>query len=200
MQDAEIRHLAALIAVADEPSLRIAARRLGWAQSTLQRQLRELEQAAGRPLIELGRGARGSPGLTSAGRMMREHAEAVIARVGAARADLDALRRGESLRVGVCDGVATQVVQAVLHAQPAPSIVPSIGGSAAELVERVEQGEVDLSLLALPMPAGPIDFVKLVEEPSVALAWHRYRRLRPSAQRFRQAAVDACAELQRDLA
>jgi DNA-binding transcriptional LysR family regulator len=292
LHGAEIRHMAALVAVAGARSFSTAARRLGCAQSTLSEQLNELERAAGARLVERGRGG-GSDGLTEAGRLLLEHAKAVVARVGAARADLEALERAPYLRVGVCETVATHVVETVLRAQPEMSIVPSVAGDDSDLLQQIERGSVDLSLVTLPLPPGPLDVLRLLDEPyvlvvpsqseladrpvtppaasvplvartkpahgshveaalaaagwnfeiirhartdaeahafvsagsaaailprssvdasdpatvvlelgpglpprTIGIAWHRYRRLPPTAERFRQAAVAACATLE----
>jgi DNA-binding transcriptional LysR family regulator len=93
LKGAEIRHMAALVAIAREPSFTAAARRLGYAQSTLSRQLIELERAAGTRLLLRDRG--GEDSLTDAGRLLLGHAQKIVARVAAARADLDAISRAQ---------------------------------------------------------------------------------------------------------
>lgn len=168
LQGAEIRHLAALVAVAEEPSLATAARRLGCAQSTLRRQLVELERAAGTRLLDCRSGA-ASAGLTDAGRHVLGRAETVVACVNAARADLEALERAESLRVAVPKSIAPRVSQAVLAAQSDLSIVPSRPGDDAEAVGHLVAGRIDLSLLTMPLPTKLLAAVTLLSEPYVLL-------------------------------
>jgi DNA-binding transcriptional LysR family regulator len=93
LQGAEIRHMAALVAIAHEPSVTAAARRLGCPQATLSQQLVELEQAAGIRLLWGDHG--GEDSLTYAGRLLLGHALKIVGRVAAARADLDAIRRAQ---------------------------------------------------------------------------------------------------------
>jgi len=86
----EVRHLVALRAVAEEGSFRRAAVRLGYVQSAISHQIAALESLSGRRLIDRSRGTR-PLALTPAGTILLRHADAVIARVQAAQADLAAL-------------------------------------------------------------------------------------------------------------
>jgi DNA-binding transcriptional LysR family regulator len=86
----ELRHLVALDAVAREGSFRRAATRLGYVQSAISHQIAALENLTGKRLIERSRGTR-PLSLTAAGEILLDHADAVIARVRAAQADLAAL-------------------------------------------------------------------------------------------------------------
>ena len=86
----ELRHLVALDAVAREGSFRRAATRLGYVQSAISHQIAALESLTGKRLIERSRGTR-PLSLTAAGEILLSHADAVIARVRAAQAELAAL-------------------------------------------------------------------------------------------------------------
>src|SRR3954452_13819963 len=98
----EIRHLAALQAIAAERSFGRAARRLGYTQSAISQQIATLERIVGEQLIDRPGGPR-PVALTEAGRLLLRHARAIVARLQAAQADLSALSAGEagSLKVGV---------------------------------------------------------------------------------------------------
>src|SRR4029079_1518765 len=98
----EIRHLAALAAVAEEGSFRRAATRLGYVQSAISEQIATLERIVGQQLVVRSRGA-GAVELTDAGDVLLAHANAILARVKAAEADLGALADGSarSLRLGL---------------------------------------------------------------------------------------------------
>ena len=86
----EMRHLVALDAVAREGSFRRAATRLGYVQSAISHQIAALEALIGKRLIDRSRGTR-PLALTPAGEILLSHADALIARVRAAQADLAAL-------------------------------------------------------------------------------------------------------------
>ena len=96
-----MRHLVALDAVAREGSFRRAATRLGYVQSAISHQIAALEGLIGKRLIERSRGTR-PLALTPAGEILLAHADALIARVRAAQADLAALdgEGAAALRVG----------------------------------------------------------------------------------------------------
>jgi len=163
----EIKHLAALAAVAKEPSFRAAARRLGCTQSVLIRHVAELERAFGTRLVD--RAPRiGSLGLTEAGKLILVHANIVLARVDAARADLRAIAAPLPLRVGVYEAVATRVMPRVLAGLRGNAIDPREADD-AELPARVAAADVDIAFAVLPLPAGPLASVRLLDEPYVLL-------------------------------
>src|SRR5271154_6768018 len=84
----ELRHLRYFIAVAEAGSLTVAAQRmLHTSQPSLSRQIRDLEDEVGVPLLT--RKARGSE-LTPAGRAFLDHARLVLSQVDAA---IEAARR-----------------------------------------------------------------------------------------------------------
>ena len=108
----EARHLAALQAVAEECSFSRAADRLGYAQSAVSQQIATLERAVGLKLVERPGGPR-PVSLTEAGEVVLRHADRLLARLGALRADLDQLVAGESgtIRVGTFNASSTIALQ-----------------------------------------------------------------------------------------
>jgi molybdate transport repressor ModE-like protein len=86
----ELRHLAALTAIAGEGSFRGAADELGYGQSSVSEQLATLERVVGARLIERSPGTH-PLSLTPAGELLVRHAEDILARVAAARAELGRL-------------------------------------------------------------------------------------------------------------
>ena len=112
----ELRHLAALEAVAREGTFGRAAAKLGYTQSAVSQQIASLERSVGERLLERPGGPR-AVSLTEAGELLLRHAEAIVARLDAARADMASLRAGETgtLRVGTYQSVGARVLPAVMR-------------------------------------------------------------------------------------
>jgi DNA-binding transcriptional LysR family regulator len=168
----EIRHLTALAAVAEEGSFRRAATRLGYVQSAISEQIAALERIVGQQLVVRSRGA-GAVELTDAGEVLLAHANAILARVKAAEADLDAVADGTaaSLRLGIYQSVGARIVPRLLprYARDWPNVrvLPRESPTDAGLFELVERGELELSFADLPLHAGPFESVELMDDPYV---------------------------------
>ncbi len=166
----ELRHLVALQAIAKEGTFWAAADRLDVSTSALSQQIATLEAAAGHRLIERSRGKRRVT-LTEPGRLLLPHAEAIAARVRAARADLAAFGEGGvgSLSVGTFQSVGAKIVPSVLRrfATDWPKIELRLVEGGAELLDDVARGEVDLAFATLPLPDGPYAGVELIRDPHV---------------------------------
>src|SRR5690348_6104970 len=111
----ELRHFAALRAVAEAGTFGAAARRLGYTQSAVSQQIQTLERIVGERLVERPGGPR-PVSLTEAGLLLLRHADSIVARLQAAQADLHALRTGEagSLRVGTFQSVGARVLPEIM--------------------------------------------------------------------------------------
>jgi DNA-binding transcriptional LysR family regulator len=168
----EIRHLAALAAVAEEGSFRRAATRLGYVQSAISEQIATLERIVGQQLVVRSRGA-GAVELTDAGDVLLAHANAILARVKAAEADLGALADGSagSLRLGIYQSVGARVVPRLLprfaRDWPNVRVLPQESPTDAGLFELVDRGELELSFADLPLHPGPFESVELMDDPYV---------------------------------
>lgn len=168
----ELRHLATLVAVGRTNSFRLAGERLGYVQSAVSRQIATLEHAAGMRLVERSRGAN-EVRLTQAGEVLRSHAEALLARQAAARADLDQLAQGEmgAVRVGVAQGVGHRVLRIALAAyqrrRPNARVEAMEFPTDAPLFELVERGGLDLGFAGLPLQDGPFERRDLLRVPWV---------------------------------
>src|SRR6187399_3632564 len=105
----EVRHFAALDAVAREGSFGRAADRLGYTQSAISQQIATLERIVALRLIERPGGPR-PISLTEAGQILLRHADAIQARLLAAKADMAALEAGDAgrLRVGTFQSVGAK--------------------------------------------------------------------------------------------
>lgn len=166
--------MAALQAVAAEGNFGRAAQRLGYTQSAVSQQIAALERIVGTRLVERPGGPR-PVSLTEAGQLLLRHSEAVMARLGAAQADLNALAEGVAgpLRVGTYQSVGAKVLPTVIRrftaAWPQVDIELRESDRDEELLELVERGQLDLAFVMLPMPDGPFDVLELMRDPYVLI-------------------------------
>jgi len=168
----EVRHFAALEAVAREASFGRAAESLGYTQSAISQQIQTLERIVGERLLERPGGPR-AVSLTEAGRLLLRHAEAIVARLHAAQADMAALASGEGgrLRVGTFQSVGARVLPAVMRrftaAWPDVAVELTESSSDEELLRLVERGELDLAFAMPPLLEGPFEALELLADPYV---------------------------------
>src|ERR671921_1778266 len=144
----DVKRLKVLKEVAARGSFSAAAESLAYTQSAVSQQIAALEREAGTRLVE--RNARGVR-LTDAGRALVEHADAILARLADAEAELEAIAglRGGRLRLAAFPSAgATIMPEAIARfrtrhpaveltlepAEPEPSLV------------RLRAGEADLVL------------------------------------------------------
>jgi DNA-binding transcriptional LysR family regulator len=169
----ELRHLLALQAVAREGSFGRAAIKLGYTQSAVSQQIQALERAVGERLIERPGGPR-PVSLTEAGELLLRHADAIVARMHAAQADLAAFAEGAAgtLRVATYQSVSAKVLPAVVRrfkdAWPKVDVQLIESAIDEELERLLEGGEVDISFVVLPVREGaPLDTELLIVDPYV---------------------------------
>lgn len=168
----DLRHLIALKAIADEGSFGRAAERLGYTQSAISQQIATLERIVGLRLIERPGGPR-PISLTEAGRILLRHAEAIDARLLAAKADMAALEAGDAgrLRVGTFQSVGARIIPTLLRRfsdrHPQVEVVLRESQDERELLEMIERGELDMTFWTLPVATGPYDTVELLRDPYV---------------------------------
>ncbi|HZD87592.1 MAG TPA: LysR family transcriptional regulator [Gaiellaceae bacterium] len=170
----ELRHLAALDAVARTRSFGRAARELGYTQSAVSQQIAQLEQIVGQRLFDRPGGPRRVEP-TEAGELLLGHADAIVARLDAARADMAALAEGAvgTLRVGIYQSVGAHLLPALVRrfrAQwPRVDVRVREESDAAELFRLLEHGELDLTFADLPVREGPFEWTELLQDPYVLL-------------------------------
>jgi DNA-binding transcriptional LysR family regulator len=192
----ELRHLAALQAVAEEGSFGRAALRLGYTQSAISQQIATLERLVGEQLVERPGGPR-AVSLTEAGALLLRHAQAIMARLAAAQADLAALAEGAvgSLRIGTYQSVGARILPGLLRrfreSWSRVEIKLSESNSDPHLLELVERGELDLAFAMQPLPDGPFECVELLTDPYVLLV----QADSPLARRERPPKLAEVAEL-----
>src|SRR5712691_2292121 len=170
----ELRHLAALEAVGRLRSFGAAARELGYTQSAVSQQVAQLERGVGQKLVDRPGGPR-RVDLTDAGRLLLRHADAIVAQIDAAQADLAALAEGAAgpLRVGIYQSVGARILPALLRrfreTWPRVDVDVFEETDAADLLRLLEHGELDLTFADLPLPAGPFESEEVLRDPYVLL-------------------------------
>jgi DNA-binding transcriptional LysR family regulator len=183
-------------AVARYGSITIAARRLGFTQSAVSRQIAALEAQVGVPVFDrLPRGV----ALTEQGRTLLPHAQSILDRLTAARHDLDQLRGLGSgrLRVGAFPtAVAALVPRALASFRDAyPDVALSlVEGHTPALLERLAEGDADLAVVSSPptatIDAGRFDLHHLLDERLLVAVPRGHRLARRRTVRLAELADD----------
>jgi DNA-binding transcriptional LysR family regulator len=167
----ELRHFAALQAIASAGSFGRAAERLGYTQSAISQQIATLERLVGEKLVERPGGPR-AVSLTEAGRLLLGHADSIVARLQAAQADLQALRAGEAgtLRVGTFQSAGARVLPEIMRRFTTqwPQIEVELEEhDDEEITDALERGEIDVGFVLLPIGDAPLETVELLRDPYV---------------------------------
>jgi molybdate transport repressor ModE-like protein len=168
----ELRHFAALQAVASAGSFGRAAERLGYTQSAISQQIQTLERIVGEKLVERPGGPR-PVSLTEAGRLLLRHADSIVARLQAAQADLHALRTGEAgvLRVGTFQSAGARLLPEIMRRfredWPQIEVTLEERDSDEELAALVENGALDVAFVLPPFGDAPLETVELLRDPYV---------------------------------
>src|SRR5262249_42947790 len=169
----ELRHLAALQALADEGSFGRAAERLGYTQSAVSQQIATLERIVGERLVERPGGPR-PISLTEAGRLLLHPAQSIVARLQAAQADLAALRAGEagSLLIGTFQSAGARLLPAIIrrYRDRWPQVEIRLDEIEDEAIAlAVERGEIDVGFVLLPVGDAPLETTELLHDPHVLI-------------------------------
>src|SRR5438105_1518989 len=148
----ELRHLAALLALAEEASFHGAARRLGYSQPAVSQQLAALERIVGTQLVNRPRVSQPLT-LTDAGERLLVHVRAVQASLAAAEAELGSDGRVQ-LRIGTYQTVAAHllphVVRELARTTPQVEVVFDDRSDETALVSALERGDLDACFVDLP--------------------------------------------------
>jgi molybdate transport repressor ModE-like protein len=170
----DLRHLAALEAVARTGSFGRAARELGYTQSAVSQQIAQLERIVGQKLFDRPGGPRRVEP-TEAGLQLLAHADAIVAQLDAARADMAALAEGAAgtLRVGIYQSVGARLLPALVRRfreqWPLVGVRVQEESAAEDLLRLLEHGELDLTFADLPLREGPFEWAELLQDPYVLL-------------------------------
>ena len=164
----ELRHLRYFVAVAETENVSRAALKLHLSQPALSRQMRDLEQELGFPLLE--RSAK-SVHLTEAGRVFLAEARAVLARAGEAVATARAAAAGAGeLHVGYAPSLTARILPPALRAfqLESPRVRVRLHDlSTEEMLRRLGDGQLQIAFLVRPARAAlrGLRFEVLVREP-----------------------------------
>jgi LysR family hca operon transcriptional activator len=168
----ELRHLRYFVAVADEGSLTVAAeKRLHTAQPSLSRQMRDLEEEVGVPLMR--RSVRGVE-LTTAGRAFLDHARLALTQAEAA---VEAARRtAEPLKPAFALGFLTGTeidwltkATRILHDQ-LPSMKLTIASQySPDLAAELMRGRLDAAFMRPEPHAENLAYRRVLTEPLVVV-------------------------------
>jgi DNA-binding transcriptional LysR family regulator len=184
----DVRRMRVLREVAIRGSFSGAAEALSFTQSAVSQQIAALEREAGAVLVQ--RNARGVR-LTEAGEALVRHAEAIMARLAEAEAELEAIAglRGGRLRMAAFESAGATLmplaIAAFRNAHPAVELSLSLS-EPEDCVPLLKSGELDLGIVfesAVREHHDGIDRVHLLEDPMYVVlpADHplaRRRRLR----------------------
>jgi molybdate transport repressor ModE-like protein len=170
----ELRHFAALQAVAAAGSFGRAAERLGYTQSAISQQIQTLERIVGEKLVERPGGPR-PVSLTEAGQLLLRHADSIVARLQAAQADLHAMRSGEAgvLRVGTFQSAGARLLPSIMrrYREQWPQIQVTLEerDSDEELAQMAERGELDIAFVHTRFDDLPLETIELLRDPYVLI-------------------------------
>jgi DNA-binding transcriptional LysR family regulator len=148
----ELRHLRYFVTVAELLNFTKAATRLRVAQPALSRQIRDLEDELGAPLLER---SSHRVRLTEAGAVFLPEAKAVLERAGEAVQAVRAVARGERgvIHVGYAPTPTVELLPCALHAfqNLAPGVRVTLHDlSSEEMLRGLHDGKLDLCLMVRP--------------------------------------------------
>jgi DNA-binding transcriptional LysR family regulator len=166
----DVRRMRVLREVAVRGSFSAAADALSFTQSAVSQQIAALEREAGTTLVQ--RSARGVK-LTEAGEAVVRHAEAIMARLAEAEAELEAIAglRGGRLRTAAFESAGATLMPLAIAAfrQKHPAVELSMSLSEPEdCVPLLRSGELDLGIVfesAVKHADDGIHRVHLLEDP-----------------------------------
>ena len=168
MSDAELRHLAALAAVADEGSFGRAAARLGYSQSTISQQIAALEKAVGEAVFDRPGGPK-PVRITPLGALVLAHGRALLAEAAAMATALDRFKAGDGrVDIGTFQSVSNVILPPVVR-----RLREAHPGCDIRLFEE-ESGQPQVSDLDLMFfdgrADGDVQHLKLLDDPYLLVA------------------------------
>lgn len=160
----ELDQLRYFLRVAERQSFTRAAEELAISQPALSRSIQKLEEELGQPVFE--RKAR-SVSLTDAGTLLQARAQQVLTVLEDTKAEITDDGQSGRVRVGAIPTIAPyflpQVLREFSSEFPQSTLIVQENTTDA-LLKSCTQGEIDLAILALPVPAKYLEVEELFEE------------------------------------
>ena len=168
MTDVELRHLAAMAAIAEEGSFGRAAVRLGYTQSTVSQQIAALERAVGGPVFDRPGGPK-PVRLTPLGSVVLGQGRELLERARTLADAVDRFKAGDGrIDIGTFQGVSNVILPSVVRRlrdeHPGCDIRLS-----EEEPEQPRIGDLDLLFYDGRLD-GDVDHVKLLDDPYLLVA------------------------------
>jgi LysR family hydrogen peroxide-inducible transcriptional activator len=166
----DLRQLSALTAVAEHRSFSAAARALHTVQSNISTHIARLERELGVTLVDRSSGTLTEEGtaVVSRARRIQSELEALVADVVAVNSEVTGVAR-----IGIIGTtarwLAPRLLEAMAHAYPKVHVVV-VDATTTSLLPQVHSGELDLGVLALPVPGPDVEADLLFEEDLIVVA------------------------------
>lgn len=160
----ELDQLRYFLRVAERGNFTRAAEDLGISQPALSRSIQKLEDELGQPVFE--RKTR-SVALTDAGTLLQSRAQQVLSILEDTKAEITDDGECGRVRIGAIPTIAPyflpEVLQQFSREFPRATLIVQ-ENTTDNLLKSCTQGEIDLAILALPIPAKYLEFEELFEE------------------------------------
>ncbi len=168
----ELRHLRTFRAVAETGSFTLAGRRVNLSQAAVSLHIKALEEELGTKLFAR---VRKRATLTSAGRALLKHAQAILSACDLARSEIAAL--AEEQRITLRVGTASTMI--AIH--PLPEILSELkkrfplldlvvfAGTSEAIIRRLLEHRLDVGLISLPVEAPLLQTESLYGDRLVAV-------------------------------
>lgn len=160
----EFDQLRNFLKVAEKGNFTHAAAETGLSQPALSRSIARLEEELGRPLFE--RQSR-KVVLTDAGKLLQGRATQILHLLDDTKSELSDDGQSGRIRLAAIPTIAPYLLPGLLRAfaDKSPHATVQVSEDTTEnLLKRVNQGEVDLAILALPLSAKYLEIEELFEE------------------------------------
>ncbi|MGH9046738.1 MAG: LysR family transcriptional regulator, partial [Acidimicrobiales bacterium] len=163
----EIRHLQALVGIAEHGSFSAAAEALGTVQSNVSAHVARLEKELGAPLVDRSAGQ-----LTEEGEIVVARARRMLVEMDALVADVSAMRQEVvgTVRAGMIGTTGRWLVPRLfaLLRERHPRVQMTVAdGTSANLEPRIVNGQLDLAVVSLPVIGDDLVTTRLFDEDLV---------------------------------